>query len=224
MVTQTIKIDIWSDIACPWCYIGKRKFETALGEFEKTDSAVPVELEYHSFELHPDTPVDFVGNEYDFLTRNKGMPGDQIAARLVQAAGIAAAAGLVYDYDRLPHINSIKAHQLVHYAKARGMQVIALNRVLRGYFQEGRHPGRIEDLADLGADLGFDRDDVIRSLAADEYLEEVRADLQRAEDLGIRGVPYFVINDRYAVSGAHEASSFLNMLQQVAAENVEAGE
>jgi len=217
-MSNSIKIDIWSDIGCPWCYIGKRKFEDGAARFHEGASSLPLEIEFHSFELHPDTPLDFEGNEFDYLTSHKGMRAEQLSVMFERAAGIAASAGLVYDYDNLKHINSVKAHQLVHYAKARGSQRAAMDLVLKAYFVDGRMVEYVSDLADLGQELGFDRDDVVRSLDADEYLSEVRSDIHRAASLGITGVPFFVIDGKYGLSGAQDASTFANALEQAASE------
>jgi predicted DsbA family dithiol-disulfide isomerase len=216
-VSESIKIDIWSDIACPWCYIGKRKFETGAAAFaEKVGSDAPaVTVEYHSYELSPDTPVDFHGSAVDFLSGHKGVPASQAADMVDRVTGIARDAGLDYDYDALQHTNTVKAHQLLHYAKARGLQVEAKERLLKAYFTEGKHVGRVEGLADLAAEIGLDRDDVIRSLEADEHLDAVRADQALGQQYGIQGVPFFVIDGKYGVSGAQEAASFTQILDQV---------
>ncbi|WP_022883967.1 DsbA family oxidoreductase [Glaciibacter superstes] len=219
-MTETIKVDIWSDIACPWCYIGKRKFESGAASFGAAtgDGAPDVVIEYHSYELSPDTPVDFDGSEIDFLAKHKGMPADQVQGMLDRVTGIAADVGLNYDYDALQHTNTVKAHQLLHYAKAHGVQLEAVERLLKAYFVEGRHVGRIEDLADLGAEVGLDRDDIVRSLTADEHLAAVRADQALAGEYGINGVPFFVINGKYGVSGAQDPETFADVLRQVWAE------
>ena len=215
--TQPIHIDVWSDIACPWCYIGKRKLEMGIEGFVATHhgAAVPVEIEYHSFELAPDTPVDFVGSEVDFLAKFKGMPAAQVQPMLDRVAGIAGEVGLKYDFGSLQHTNTIKAHQLIHFAKTHGKQLEMKERLLSAYFVEGRHVGRIEDLADLAADIGLDRNDVVRSLTADEYLPAVRADQQLAQEYGISGVPFFVIDRKYGVSGAQDPAAFSGVLEQV---------
>jgi predicted DsbA family dithiol-disulfide isomerase len=216
-VSESIKIDIWSDIACPWCYIGKRKFETGAAAFadQAGDNAPEVVVEYHSYELSPDTPVDFDGDEIDFLATHKGMPADQVRGMLDHVGGIAKAAGLDYNFDILQHTNTVKAHQLLHYAKARGKQAEAKERLLSAYFTEGRHVGRVEDLADLAAEIGLDRADVLRSLESDEFLSDVRADQALGQEYGIQGVPFFVIDGKYGVSGAQEASTFTQVLEQV---------
>ncbi|BDZ46662.1 DsbA family oxidoreductase [Naasia aerilata] len=210
-----VKVDIWSDVACPWCYIGKRKFEEGARRF-----GGDVEVEYHSFELSPDTPVDFDGSAADFLAGHKGLPHDRVQQMLETVTGIAADVGLEYDYDALQHTNTVMAHQLLHYAKDRGRQIDMKERLLRAYFVEGRHVGRVEDLADLAAELGFDRADVVRSLKADEYLGAVRQDQAQAAAYGINGVPFFVLDGKYGISGAQDAAVFEQALTQVASERV----
>jgi predicted DsbA family dithiol-disulfide isomerase len=210
-----IKVDIWSDIACPWCYIGKRKFEAGSGLFSGAGGERAVDVEYHSYELSPETPVDFDGNETDFLARHKGMPADQVEQMLARVKGIASSVGLEYDFDALKHTNTVKAHQLIHYAKARGKQLEATERLLRAYFIEGKHVGRVEDLADLAGEIGLDRAEVVASLTADEYLADVRGDQALAQEYGIQGVPFFVIDGKYGVSGAQEAATFAQVLEQV---------
>lgn len=208
-MTDPIKVDVWSDIACPWCFIGKRKFEAGAELF-----GGDVEVEYHSFELSPDTPVDFDGSEQDYLI-GRGYPADRVEGMLERVTGIAESVGLHYDYDALQHTNTVLAHQLIHYAKAHGRQLEMKERLLAAYFEQGRHVGRVSDLADLAAELGFDRDDVVRSLSADEYLDAVRADQELALEYGIQGVPFFVIDGKYGVSGAQDPATFANVLTQV---------
>lgn len=216
-MSESIKIDIWSDIACPWCYIGKRKFESGAAAFAlKTGANAPeVIVEYHSYELSPDTPVDFEGSAVDFLSGHKGVPKAQATHMIDNVTGIASAAGLNYDYDALQHTNTVKAHQLLHYAKAHGKQVEAKERLLKAYFVEGKHVGRVADLADLATEIGLDHDDVVRALEADEYLDAVRADQALGQEYGIQGVPFFVIDGKYGVSGAQEADTFAGVLDQV---------
>jgi Predicted dithiol-disulfide isomerase involved in polyketide biosynthesis len=208
-----IKVDIWSDIACPWCYIGKRKFEAGAAA-----AGVPVEVEYHSFELSPQTPAEFEGRHVDFLSSHLGVGEEQANAMLDRVTGIAESVGLHYDYDALQTTNTVLGHQLIHYAKARGRQLEMKERLMKAYFEEGRHVGRIPELADLAAELGFDRDDVVRSLESGEHLDAVRGDVALAGQLGIRGVPFFVIDGKYGVSGAQDAAVFAQALNRVAAE------
>ena len=213
MLPQPIKVDIWSDIACPWCFIGKRKFETAVAT-----SGIPVEIEYHSFELSPGTPVEFEGSHEQYLATHLGVTVEQAHAMGARVTGIAESVGLHYDYAALQTTNTVLGHQAIHYAKAHGKQIEMKERLLKAYFEEGRHVGRIEDLADLAAEIGLDREDVVRSLSANEYLADVRADQALATELGIRGVPFFVLDGKYGVSGAQESTTFANVLKQVADE------
>ena len=209
----SIKVDVWSDIACPWCFIGKRKFEAAAAEFDGQ-----IEVEYHSFELSPDTPVEFEGNEVEFLSSHKGIAPEQARAMLDNVGQIASSVGLDYDFDAMHHTNTVKAHQLIHYAKARGVQLDVTERLLSAYFEKGLHLGRIDVLADVAAEAGLDRGDVIRSLEADEYLAAVREDQAQATEFGINGVPFFVFENKYGVSGAQDPAVFRNVLDTVAAE------
>ena len=218
LAAAPIKVDVWSDIACPWCYIGKRKLEAGIEAFGTQPGTPAVEIEYHSFELSPDTPVDFAGDEVEFLANHKGIPAEQARQMLTRVVGIAEDVGLHYDYDALQHANTVKAHELIHYAKSKGMQLEAKERLLKAYFEEGRNVGRIEDLADLAAEIGLDRDDVVRSLISGEYLESVRSDQRQAQEYGIQGVPFFVIDGRYGVSGAQDAATFVEVFGQVAGE------
>jgi predicted DsbA family dithiol-disulfide isomerase len=211
--SDPIKVDIWSDIACPWCFIGKRKFEAAVEA-----AGLPVEVEYHSFELSPGTPAEFPGSHHEFLAGHARVSLEQAAAMGERVTALAAAVGLSYDYERLQTTNTVLAHQLVHYAKACGRQAEMKERLMKAYFEEGRHVGRIPELADLAAEVGLDRDDVMRSLAAGEYLADVHADIALAGELGIRGVPFFVIDGKYGISGAQESATFERALAQVAAE------
>ena len=220
-MSEPIKIDIWSDVACPWCYIGKRRLEAGLAAFAEEPGAPDLEIEYHSFELAPDTPVDFDGSAVDFLVEHKRLPESQVRQMHDQVAAIARGEGLVYDFEALQQTNTVKAHQLLHHAKAHGAQPAMKERLLRAHFVEGRHVGREEDLADLAAAVGIDRDEALRSLRADEYLPAVRADQRLAQDYGISGVPFYVIDGRYGISGAQPAETFTEALRQVAAERGE---
>lgn len=212
-MSELVKVDIWSDVQCPWCYIGKRRFEAAV-----VGSDVEVEVEYHSFELSPDTPVEYEGTPAEYLAQRKGLSRQQVEEMLARVTTIAAQVGLDYDYDRMHQTNTVKAHELIHYAKARGRQLEMKEALLRAYFLDGGHVGRIDDLADLAAELGFDRADVVRSLDANEYLPAVRADGAQARAYGITGVPFYVFEGKYGVSGAQETSTFADVLAQVVAE------
>lgn len=220
-VGEVIKVDVWSDVACPWCYIGKRNLEAGIATFTGSGDQPPVEVEYHSFELAPDTPLDFDGSELDYLMGVKSIGRAAAEQMLARVSAIAADVGLEYHFESVQHTRTVKAHQLVHYAKAHGLQAEAKERLLRAYFVEGRHIGREAELADLAADIGLDRDDALGSLNADEYLPAVRADQQQAIAYGIRGVPFYVIGERYGLTGAQPPETFASALAQVADERLD---
>jgi predicted DsbA family dithiol-disulfide isomerase len=212
-VSEVIKVDIWSDVQCPWCYIGKRKFEAAAQQFDGE-----VEVEYHSFELAPDTPVDFDGSPAEYLAQRKGLSIEQVGPMLERVTGIAASVGLDYHYDDIHQTNTIKAHELLHFAKSKGRQLDMKERLLKAYFVDGRHVGKVEDLADLAAEIGLDRSEVVAALEAETYLADVKQDVALAQEYGIQGVPFFVFDGKYGVSGAQEAATFANVLEQVRSE------
>lgn len=212
-MSDPIKVDIWSDVQCPWCFIGKRKFEAAVAGFDGE-----VEVEYHSFELAPDTPEDFDGTPSDYLAAKFGISMEQVEQMHARVSGIAEAVGLHYDFDTMHQTNTVRAHELLHYAKAQGKQLELKERLLQAYFLNGEHVGRIQDLADIAASIGLDRDEVVRVLETRQYLPDVKADMAQARAYGINGVPFYVIDGRYGVSGAQETATFANVLEQVRAE------
>lgn len=218
-MTDAIRIDVWSDIACPWCYIGKRNLEAGLQATAADADAPQVEVVYHSYELSPDTPVDFAGDEIDFLAGHKGMPREQVVEMLERVTGVAKDAGLEYRFDLLHHTNTVKAHELLHHAKAEGVQHEMAERLMAGYFTEGRHVGRIDDLVELAVEIGLDGDGVRTALETERHLDAVRADQAQARAYGINGVPFFVIDGRYGVSGAQPPEAFAQIARQVWAES-----
>jgi predicted DsbA family dithiol-disulfide isomerase len=211
----TISVDIWSDIACPWCYIGKRKFEAGMQKYLAAGDDRAVAIEYHSFELAPDTPVDFEGDELDFLSRHKGMPREQVQEMLARVTDIAASVGLDYDFGKLHHTNTVKAHELLHIAKDHGVQLELMERLFKAYFVEGGHVGRIEDLVAYGAEVGLDPVATETTLRSGEMTPRVREDQAIAGQYGIQGVPFFVLDGAYGISGAQEADTFADVLEQV---------
>ena len=212
-MSNSIKVDIWSDVQCPWCYIGKRKFEAAAAAFDGE-----VEVESHSFEPAPDTPVDYDGTPAQYLAERKGLPMPQVEQMIQRVTDIAASVGLEYHYEHVHQTNTIKAHELLHLAKEHGRQAEMKEGLLKAYFVDGGHVGRIPDLADLAADLGFDRDEVVDALESERYLPAVKADVAQADTYGISGVPFFVFEERYGVSGAQDTTVFADVLRQLSAE------
>ncbi|KAE8762305.1 DsbA family oxidoreductase [Georgenia thermotolerans] len=212
-MSQPISVHVWSDIACPWCFIGKRRFEKAAAAFDGE-----VEVVYHSFELAPDTPVDFEGSEVDFLADHKGMPREQVAQMLGQMTQLAAAEGLAYDFDKVQHTKTLKAHELLHHAKTQGRQLEVAERLFSAYFEQGRHVGHEEDLVALAVEAGLDAEETRRVLADGTYRADVQADITAARQLGIQGVPFYVVGEKYGVSGAQSPEVFAEALRRAAAE------
>ncbi|MBM3715469.1 MAG: DsbA family oxidoreductase [Actinobacteria bacterium] len=221
-MTDAIKIDVWSDIACPWCYIGKRNLENGLAATASDDDAPVVEIEYHSFELSPDTPEDFDGGEVDYLSQHKGISPESAREMLDRVTGVAAEAGLAYRFDILKHTNTVKAHELLHFAKENGRQLELSERLMSAYFLEGRHVGRDEDLVALAVEVGLDEAAARDALSSQRYRPAVRADQEQAQQYGITGVPFFVIDGKYGVSGAQPVEAFAQIARQVWGERREA--
>lgn len=215
IVTNSIKIDVWSDIACPWCYIGKRNLEAGLRQTSEDENAPVVEIEFHSYELSPDTPVDFEGNEEDFLAKHKGMSVESVREMMAHVTEVAKNVGLDYRFDILKHTNTVKAHELLHFAKSKGVQHDVEERLMSAYFTEGRHVGHIDELAKIAGEAGLDEAEAADALKNETYLEDVRRDQAQAGVYGINGVPFFVINNKYGVSGAQPADAFAQIVRQV---------
>lgn len=214
-MSETIRVDIWSDIACPWCYIGKHRFEAGVAAFAEQHPDVQLQLESHSYELAPDTPLDFAGSEIDFLVKHKGMPSDQVEQMLGQMTEMAASEGLTFDFSKVKHANTARAHRVLHLAKAEGLQLEVQERLFRAYFAEGEDMSDPEALARLGAEVGLDPDAVRAALDNEAYGEAVQRDISRARMLGITGVPFFLLEEQYGVSGAQSADAFAGVLAQV---------
>ena len=211
-MTAPVKVDIWSDVQCPWCFIGKRKFEAGVAAF-----GGPVEVEYHSFELAPDTPVDFDGTTTDYLADRKGMARDDVERMLAQVTTIARGVGLNYDFDNVHQTNTGKAHELLHFAKAQGAQSAVKELLLSAYFEQGRHLGQIDELVQIAADAGLDADAARTALVESTYRADVEADIAQATAFGISGVPFFVLNGKYGISGAQSSDVFASALTEAAA-------
>ena len=213
MVTNPIKVDIWSDVACPWCYIGKRKFEAAVEAFPGE-----VEVEYHSYQLSPNTPTDYHGSHEDYLATHLGVDAARARQMTERVTGIAAQVGLAYDYDQLTTTNTWTAHELLHFAKAHGKQVELKEELLRSYFVGGGHVGDVDELVALAESIGLDGAAARAALESHEYEAAVRGDIEQAAAYGITGVPFFVFEEKYGVSGAQETATFASVLAQLADE------
>jgi predicted DsbA family dithiol-disulfide isomerase len=177
-------------------------------------------IEYLSIELAPYTPVDFAGSEVDFLMRHKGLPRQQVEQMLTQMTSLAADEGLAFDYEALQHTKTLKAHELLHLAKAAGLQVDLKERLLKAYFEQGMYVGRVENLVSLAEEIGMDPAAARDALESGKYAEDVAADIAQARALGINGVPFFVFEGRVGVSGAQPSDVFSDVLERVARKDV----
>jgi predicted DsbA family dithiol-disulfide isomerase len=212
-----ISVDVWSDVVCPWCYIGKRHLETALAEYRQRSDAADVELRWHSYELDPQAPKTRDGSYVDALASKFGRPAGDIETMLADMTARAAGAGLDYHFEIAQHANTFDAHRVLHLAAEHGVQDALKERLFRAVFTEGRTVSDPATLRELAVDVGLDGDLVEKTLDGDGYADEVRADIEQAREYGISGVPFFVIDGRFGVSGAQPAEVLLRALDQAAA-------
>jgi predicted DsbA family dithiol-disulfide isomerase len=217
-----MKVEIWSDVVCPWCYIGKRRFETALTRFPQRDQ---LEIEWKSFELDPGATSAASTDEHnpsDYAQRLSRKYGTTLAGAQGMLDSMTAAAaeeGLDFHFERAVRANTFDAHQVIHLGLQRGVQDAVKERLLHAYFTAGEAVGDREVLVRLGAEAGLDADEVRTALAEQRYAEAVRADEAEAAALGISGVPFFVVDRKYGVSGAQPPEQVLAMLQRAWAES-----
>ncbi|RYE55008.1 MAG: DsbA family oxidoreductase [Sphingobacteriales bacterium] len=211
-----MKVEIWSDIMCPFCYIGKRKFEKALSLFRERNS---VEIEWKSYQLMPDIETVENTDIYTLLSEKKGISVEQAKSMNQQVTDVASAVGLQFNMDKAIPANTLLAHRFLHYSKQCGKQNEAEELLFQAYFTDGKNVDSIEVLGAIGEDIGLDRDKIAAILASDQFREDVQRDIYEAQQVGVRGVPFFVIDQKYAVSGAQEPEVFLNALQMAKAEN-----
>jgi predicted DsbA family dithiol-disulfide isomerase len=206
-----LTVEIWSDVVCPWCYIGKRRLESALAAFEHRDE---VERTWRSFELDPSAPRVREHSSAEHLAAKYGMTLEQAHASNAQMTELAAGEGLEYHLDRARGGNSFDAHRLIHLGADHGLQDAVKEQLMRGYFTEGEPVGDHDALVRLAAAAGLDPEQARAVLAGDAYADAVRADEELAARIGIRGVPYFVLNRRFGVSGAQPAELLLGALER----------
>lgn len=204
-----MQIEVWSDVVCPWCYLGKRRLESALAGFEHAGDVAVV---WRSFELDPSAPRRREGTAAEHLAAKYGMSPEQVEASWARLTGLAKAEGLEYHLDRTQGGSSFDAHRLLQLAREHGRQDEVKERFLRAYFTEGLPVGEPEVLARLAVEAGLPEDEVAGLLAGDRFAEAVRADEREAAALGIGGVPFFAIDRRYGVSGAQSAEHLLHAL------------
>jgi predicted DsbA family dithiol-disulfide isomerase len=202
-----VKIEIWSDVVCPWCYIGKRRLEQALSQFEHADE---VEIFWRSFQLQPEARQDVAVPTLEYL---KERFGPQAAQMTEHVAEVAKGDGLDLDFSKALTVNTFDAHRLLHLAAELGVADAAKERLLRAHFTEGADLGNTDTLVALMQDVGIDPEKSRQTLVSGEYGDAVRNDIAEARALGANGVPFFVIDRKYGVSGAQSVETFLTALR-----------
>src|SRR3954462_5532374 len=211
-----MQVEIWSDVVCPWCHIGKRRFEQALARFAHADEVTSL---YRSFELDPDAPRERTGSHDEHLARKYGMTVDRARQLNQQMTETAAAEGLDFRFDRIRGGNTFDAHRLLHWAVEHGKQEALKERLLLATFTDGEPIADPDALARLAADVGLDADEARAVPAGARYAAAVRGDEQQAAAYGITGVPFFVIDGKYGISGAQPAEVLLEVLEKAHAES-----
>lgn len=206
-----MKIEIWSDVICPFCYIGKQNFETALEQFADQKS---IEVIWKSFQLDPTLPEVAAESYADYLVKRKGMALEQVNGMLANVTAMASHAGLDYQLDQSIIVNSLKAHQLIQFAKSKNLGNEAEERLFKAFFTEGKNIADSETLIQLGKDFGLDVSELKANLEDEKYKYEIAQDIQEAQNIGVTGVPFFVFDRKYAVSGAQPAEAFLETLNR----------
>jgi predicted DsbA family dithiol-disulfide isomerase len=206
-----MKIEIWSDVVCPFCYIGKRKFESALAQFPDKDK---VQLVWKSFQLAPELKTQPEKNINQFLSEHKGVSVAQAKRMNDQVTQLARQVGLTYNFDRSIVANTFHAHRFSHFAKLHNKQNEAEEILFRSYFTDGKNIDDYQTIIELGKEIGLDDQALKEALENGSYADNVRTDIGEAMQVGVRSVPFFAFNRKYAVSGAQESTAFLGALQK----------
>lgn len=208
--TPKMKVEIWSDVMCPFCYIGKRQYESALKEFADSNH---VEIVWKSFQLDPSVPEVATLSHTDYLAQRKGMSVEQVNGALENVTQYAQQVGLEYDLYNAVTVNTMKAHQLIQFAKTKGLGDQMEERLFRAFFVESKNIADIATLTQLGTEVGLDEAE-LQVAFTDAYANLVKQDIQEAQQIGVTGVPFFVFDRKYAVSGAQPANVFLKTLEK----------
>ncbi len=212
-----MRVDVWSDVVCPWCFIGLANFEQARADFEHGDE---VELVLHSFQLDPDAPARDDTPLVERLATKYGTTPEQIDAQQDRITALGAERGIEFRFDRSIRGNTFDAHRLLHLARERGVQVALKHRLGRAYFTDGEAIGEADTLRKAAADVGLDPAEVDDVLATDRYAAEVHQDIEAAREIGVSGVPFFVIDGRLGLSGAQPPEALQQVLERAWPERV----
>ena len=205
-----IQLEIWSDLVCPFCYIGKRQLDAALERFEHRDL---VQVEWKSFQLDPSAPQGSNLSTHEYLAGKYGRSIDWAKQMTAQVAERAEAVGLKFDFSKAVLTNTFDAHRLVRLASQYDLQSEAEEALFSAHFTEGKHIGEAKSLSEIGQSIGLDSSEIETTLKGTRFADEVRRDCDDAKSMGISGVPFFLVNRKYAISGAQPIEVFLNALQ-----------
>jgi protein disulfide-isomerase len=206
-----MKVEIWSDVMCPFCYIGKRHFEKALANMPFEHE---VEVEWKSFQLNPTYQNTNQEDLYSYLSRNKGITIEQAKQMTKQVVAMAASTGIAINFDQNIPANSFQAHQLLHLAKEKSLQSEIEEALFEAHFVAGKDISRLEVLIEIAIKLGLDEQEVKTALINQTFAENVQYDIYESKQLGINSVPYFIFDGKYALSGAQPVSTFETALRQ----------
>jgi predicted DsbA family dithiol-disulfide isomerase len=208
---EKMKVEVWSDVMCPFCYLGKRRFAVALAEFPDRDD---VEVIWKSFQLNPSLETDPDISVTQYLAREKGLDVRVAEQMNDRVARMARQDGPIYNFDEVVVANTFDAHRLIHFARSQNLQDQVMEKLFSAYFTEGRNVDDRATLIELAREVGLDGDAVAAMLDSDAYTAEVNSDIEEARQLGISGVPFFVFDRAYAVSGAQDTEVFKAALEQ----------
>jgi len=212
MEETKMKIEIWSDFACPFCYIGKKRFESALSKFEHKDE---VEVIFKAYQLNPDAPKEMKGTAYESFALSHQMSVEDAKKRFDMFTKNAAGSGLVYRYDRIQMTNTFDAHRLAKWANTFGKEQLVTERFMKAYFTDGMNLANKQDLLTLVDELGLSTSEAKQVLETDQFKNEVIDQEQEAKKIGLQGVPFFVVNRQYGISGAQQEDYFMAALEQI---------
>lgn len=215
--THTILVNVWFDVRCPWCYLGKRRLEQAIQSFSEQHPNIEVTVSHHSFELAPDMPERFGGSEAEYLLRYEGVPLEQSERTLPALRELAAAEGVELRFDDLIEVNTRRAHRVFQLGRQQGLGEELLEGLFAAYFRECRDLADPLILADIAAQVGLPYDDALAAATGSEHWDEaVSSDHMRGQMVGAAGVPFALINAKYSISGAHRREVFAAALEEVA--------
>lgn len=214
-----VKIDIWSDIACPWCYLGKRRFEKALADLRTRPAAPQVDIEYHSYQLHPELPAEFAVGHIEFHARKHGKTLEEVYEANRQLQELGERYDITYNFEMAIMANTHKAHELLHYARAHGRETQTREALFKAHFTDGRHIGLVGQLATIATEAGLDRDDTIRAMRSGDYASAVDADQAAALLNGLTDtIPFYIIGGQHRIAGARMPSKFVELIEQAGRE------